>query len=70
MNDFERFLAERRLLSKKMYNFASEIKHKRKMTMKTNTKRTYEKPQMRVYELRLRPQLLQASKPDYLPEEW
>ena len=40
------------------------------MTMKTNTKRTYEKPQMRVYELRQRPQLLQASKPDYLPEEW
>jgi hypothetical protein len=25
---------------------------------------------MRVYELRQGPQLLQASKPDYLPEEW
>ena len=34
------------------------------------TKRTYEKPQMRVYELRQGPQLLQASKPDYDPFEW
>ena len=40
------------------------------MKTKANTKRAYEKPQMRVYELRQGPQLLQASKPDYLPEEW
>jgi len=54
-----------------MYNFASEINNiNKKMTTKTNTKRAYEKPQMRVYELRQGPQLLQASKPDYLPEEW
>lgn len=30
----------------------------------------YAKPQMRVCELRQTPQLLTASKPDYLPEEW
>ena len=40
------------------------------MKTKANTKQTYEKPQMRVYELRQGPQLLQASKPDYYPEPW
>lgn len=40
------------------------------MKTKANTKRTYEKPQMRVYKLRQRQQLLTASKPDYDPFEW
>ena len=34
------------------------------------TKRNYERPQMQVVELREMPQLLQASKPDYYPENW
>ncbi len=33
-------------------------------------KRDYEKPSMRVYELRQRTQLLQASKRDYEPATW
>ena len=40
------------------------------MKTKANTKRTYEKPQMRVYKLRQTQQLLTASKPDYDPFEW
>ena len=33
-------------------------------------KRKYVKPAIQVYELRQMPQLLAASKPDYIPEEW
>ena len=33
-------------------------------------RKEYEKPQMRVHELRQTSQLLQASKPDYYPEPW
>jgi hypothetical protein len=38
--------------------------------MKTKQKRLYDRPAMQVVELRERPRLLDASKPDYLPEEW
>lgn len=42
------------------------------MTMKTNTKRTYEKPQMRVYELRQTVMLMTSpvNRPDYESIEW
>ena len=48
------------------YIFADEIINQ--PTMKK--KRDYEKPSMRVYELRQRTQLLQASKRDYEPMPW
>lgn len=40
-----------------------------------NEKRKYEKPSMKVYELRQRPQILAGSgdplnQPDYIPEGW
>ena len=34
------------------------------------TKCHYERPQMQVVELRERPRLLDASKPDYDPYQW
>ncbi len=41
------------------------------MKTKANTKRTYEKPQMRVYELRQTGMLMTSGeKPDYDPFEW
>ena len=33
-------------------------------------KKMYERPRMQAVELRERPRLLDASKPDYIPEEW
>lgn len=39
--------------------------------MKTKErKQLYEKPAMLVFELRVQTGLLQASKPDYIPEPW
>ena len=33
-------------------------------------KKTYEKPTMQVVKLQQKMQLLEASHPDYVPEEW
>ena len=33
-------------------------------------RKDYEEPTMKVVELQQQQQLLQASKPDYIPEEW
>ncbi len=38
--------------------------------MDKKAKRTYDRPTMRIVELKERPRLLDASRPDYYPEQW
>ncbi len=40
------------------------------MKLNVREKRPYERPQVTIVEMRVQPQLLQASKPDYYPEPW
>ena len=40
------------------------------MKLNMKEKRPYERPQMQTVELRERPRLLDASRPDYYPEPW